>query len=36
MVFRLNILMECNKFLNEVILLGSIAADKTCEENERK
>ena len=36
MVFRLNILGECNMFFNEVIILGNIAACKTCEENERK
>ena len=36
MVFHLNILWEFNMFLNEVIRLRSIAADKTCEENERK
>ena len=36
MVFRLNILWEFNMLLNEVIILRSIAADKTCEESERK
>ena len=36
MVFGLNILFEFNMFLNEVIIPRSIAADKTCEENERK
>ena len=36
MVFRLNIVWEFNMFLNEVIILRNIAADKTWEENESK